>query len=171
MAFLRELFAQVFSDGARIEARRYVAYDGLLGALVLAGAVVLWGSGAAVPLGGLGFGVVFGAGLVLAAPWVVGRARPGVVAPLLAAHGAVVAALALGLGWACGSWALAPRAEGSFRYLPGLLLVGMTYGGALWADFGPWRGRPRPWRLAGFVAGLALEGVVAVLVIRALIGR
>jgi hypothetical protein len=49
--------------------------------------------------------------------------------------------------------------------LPGLIVARATYGAALWADFGPARPRPRPLRLAGFIAGVALEAVVAALVV------
>jgi hypothetical protein len=49
--------------------------------------------------------------------------------------------------------------------------VGATYGAALFADFGPARARPRPWRLAGFITGSALEIVVAVLVVGAVLRR
>jgi hypothetical protein len=47
--------------------------------------------------------------------------------------------------------------------------VGTTYGATLWADFGPPRARPRPWRLSGFLAGVALEVVVAAMLLSALL--
>jgi hypothetical protein len=38
-------------------------------------------------------------------------------------------------------------------------------------DFGPARARPRPWHLAGFIAGVALEAVVAALVVGVVLRR
>ena len=44
-----------------------------------------------------------------------------------------------------------------------------TYGATLWADSGRPIARPRRWRLAGFVAGIVLELLVAALLVAALL--
>jgi hypothetical protein len=166
---LRDLFAQVFSDGARIDARRCCSYNGFLGLLIFVGALALRLSGPPDPLGGRGLALVVASAVVLLPALVVPLIRPPLVPALLAAQGVVVVALTVGLALACAAWALGTPATNTFRYLPGLIVVGTTYGSALWADFGPARARPRPWRLAGLIAGIAIEGVVATLVVAALL--
>lgn len=169
LAFLSDLFAQLFSDGARIDAERYCKYDGVLGLLLLAGAVVTRSSGPPDPLGAGGFALVVASGATLVLGLVVSALRPRWVPALLALHGALVLALTLGLAVACAFWALGPSETRAFRYLPGLIVVGTTYGAALWADHGPARARPRAWRFAGFVAGLVLEVAVGVMVVAVLV--
>jgi len=166
-SFTSDLMAQLFSDRARFGAERYSAYNGFLGLVLLGGAFALRTSGPPDRLGAPGFALVVASALALLAAYAVPALRPRLVPVLLAAHGLLIVALTVAFALACALWALATPA-GGFRYLPGLIVVGMTYGAALWADFGPARARPRPWRLAGFVAGAALEVVVAVLVVRAL---
>jgi hypothetical protein len=166
-SLLRDLCAQLFSDGARIDAGRCCAYNAFLGILLLGGAVVLRVSAPPDPLGPRGFTLVVASAVVLLAALIVPLARPGLVPALLAAQGALIVVLAVGFALACAKWASGTPATRSFRYLPGLIVVGSTYGTALWADFGPARARPRPWRVAGFVVGLALEGVVAALIVMA----
>jgi hypothetical protein len=167
-SFTTDLIAQLFSDRARFAAERCSAYNGFLGLLLLAGAFALRLSGPPDRLGDLGFALVVASAVALLAAYVVPATRPRLVPLLLAAHGALIVALTAAFALACAAWALATPVAGSFRYLPGLIVVGTTYGAALWADFGPRRARPRPWRLAGFLAGVAIEGVVAVLVARAM---
>jgi hypothetical protein len=163
--FLSDLFAQLFSDRSRSDAGRYRGYNGILGLLLLAGAFVLRLSGPPNPLGRVGFALVIGSAAILLAALVVPLTRPPLVPSLLAAHGVVIIALTFGFALACAAWALGTPATRAFRYLPGLIVVGTTYGAALWADFGPARARPRPWRLAGFITGIALELVVAALLL------
>lgn len=170
-SFLRDLFAQLFSARARIDARRCGAYNGFLGLLLLGGALALRLSGPPDPLGGGGFALVVASAVVLLAALVVPVTRPGLVPTLLVAQGLVIVTLTVAFALACARWALATPATGSFRYLPGLIVVGTTYGAALCADFGPTRARPRPWRLAGFITGSALEMVVAALVVGAVLRR
>lgn len=170
MAFLSDLFAQVFSDGARLDAERYCTYNGWLGLLLLAGAFILRFSGPPDPLGVGGFVLAVAGAVALLAALVVRSTAPRFVPTVLAMQGVVIVALTLAFALNSVFWALGSTATRAFRYLPGLLLVGATYGSALWADQGPARARPRPWRLAGFLAGLALEAVVGAFVVRALLG-
>ncbi len=168
--FVFDLFAQLFSAGARIDAARCCSYNGFLGLLLLAGALALRLSGPPDVLGGPGFTLVIASSVVLLAALVVPATRPRLVPVLLATQGVVVVALTAGFALACARWALGSTPESrTFRYLPGLIVLGGTYGAALWADFGPARMRPRPWRLAGFIAGVALDTAVAVLVVGAML--
>jgi hypothetical protein len=169
MSFLRDLFAQVFSNGARIDAQRYCVYNGFLGLLLLAGAFALRLSGPLGPIGAGAFSLVIVAALVLAAALVVPSTRPGLVPTLLATQGVVIVAMTLGFAFASVFWALGGTTTRAFKYLPGLIVVAMTYGSTLWADYGPARARPRPWRLAGFITGIALEAAVGALVVGALV--
>jgi hypothetical protein len=161
---MRDLLAQLFADGARIDASRWCGYDGLLGLVLLGGALALRLSGPPDLLGGLGFVLVVACSAVLIAALVVPLIRPRLVPALLAMHGVVIVALTLGFAGACAAWALGEPESRAFRYLPGPIVVGLTSGAALWADFGPARARARRWRLAGALVGLALEAVVAVVV-------
>lgn len=168
-SFLADLFAQLFSAAARIDAGRCCAYNSFLGLLLLGGAFVLRLSGPPDLLGRFGFAFVVASAAVLLAALIVPVTRPRLVPALLAAQGAVVIALTVGFALACAAWALGRPSTRAFRYLPGLIVVGATYGAALCADFGPARARPRPWRLVGFIAGIALEVVVAALVVGAVL--
>jgi hypothetical protein len=163
--------AQVFSDGARIEATRWCGYNGFFGLVLLGGALALRLSGPPELLGAGGFVFVVGCAGVLLAAFVVPLIRPRLVSALLAAQGVVIVALTLGFAGACAAWALGEPEGRAFRYLPGPIVVGLTSGAALWADFGPARARARRWRLAGAVAGLVLEAVVAVVVVGAVLRR
>ena len=165
--FLRDRLGQVFSPGGRLDAGRCCAANAFLGVVVLGGALALRLSGPPDPLGGGRFAFAVAGGAVLLAALVVPLVRPRFVPALLAAHGAIVVALAIAFALACAAWALEAPAERSFRYLPGLIVVGVAYGAALWADFGPGLAHPRRWRCAGFVAGAVVEAVVAALVARA----
>jgi hypothetical protein len=165
-SFLGDLFAQLFADGTRIDAGRYCAYDAFLGFLLLGGAIVLRVSGPPDLLGAGGFAFVVASAVALLAGLVVPLVRPQRVPALLVAHGAIVLALTVAFALACAAWAVGdPATRPAFRYFPGLIVVGSTYGAALSANFGPARVRPRRWRVAGFVLGLALEVTVAVLVV------
>jgi hypothetical protein len=168
-SLLRDLIAQLFSERSRIDAGRYCAYNGFLGLLLLGGALTLRLSGPPDPLGGPGFALVAAGSVVLLAAFVIPTARPHRVPTLLAAQGLVIIALTIGFALACATWALGTPTTRAFRYLPGPIVLGATYGAALWTDFGPTRARPRSWRLAGFIAGIALEAAVAVLVIGAML--
>lgn len=168
-SFLRDLLAQLFSDGARIDAARWCGYNGFFGLVLLGGALALRLSGPPDPLGGRGFVFVVACAVVLLAALVVPLLRPRLVPALLAAQGVVIIALTLGFAGACAAWALGEPEARAFRYLPGPIVVGLTSGAALWADFGPARARARRWRLAGFIAGIALEAVVAVVVVGAVL--
>jgi hypothetical protein len=167
--FVFDLFAQLFSAGARIDAARCCSYNGFLGLLLLGGALALRLSGPPDVLGEGGFVFVIASSVVLLAALVVPAARPRFVPALLATQGGVIVALTAGFALACASWALGTPESHSFRYLPGLIILGGTYGAALWADFGPPRTHARPWRLGGFIAGVALEAAVAVLVVGAML--
>jgi hypothetical protein len=170
-SFLLDLFAQLFSARARIDAERCCTYNGFLGLLLLGGALAVRLSGPPQPHGGSGFALVVASAVVLLAALVVPATRPRLVPSRLAVQGAIIIALTIAFALTCAAWALRTPAAGTFRYLPGLIVVGTTYGAALWADFGPADVRPRPWRLAGFIGGFALEAAVATLVVGALLRR
>jgi hypothetical protein len=163
-----DLFGQVFSERSRIDAGRYCAYNGFLGVLLLGGAIVLRVSAPPELLGQAGFVLVVVSAVVLLSSLIVPLARPRSVPPLLAVQGALVVVLTLAFAAACARWATR-TAHHSFRYLPGLIVAGTTYGAAQWAEFGPSRARPRPWRVAGFVAGVVFEAVVAALILPTLL--
>lgn len=166
-SFLRDLFGQVASEHPRIDAGRWCAHNAFVGTILLGGALVLRLSGPPDPLGPHAFVLVAASalGLILAA--VVPLLKPGLVPAVLAADGVLVIALTFGFAFACLSWARQAVPMRSFRYLPGLIATGATYGAALWADFGPVRVHARRWRQAGFVVGVVLDGVVGVFVIAA----
>jgi hypothetical protein len=167
VSFLTELIAQVFSDRARIDAERYCSYNGFLGLLLLGSACALRLSTPPRVLGAPSFAFVVASALVLIAALVVPLLRPGLVPALLAVQGVVIVALTFGFALACAAWAIGTPATHAFGYLPGIIALGATYGAALWADYGPPRARPRPWRLAGLIAGAVLEVLVGALLLAA----
>lgn len=137
--------------------------------LLVAGAFVLRGSAPPDRLGQSGFALLIASGTVLLAGLVVPLARSRLMPRVLATQGAMVVVITTALAISCVRWATDKPGEHSFRYLPGLIIVGMTYGTAQWAEFGWHRSRPRPWRLAGLVLGVALEAIVAAFVVGALL--
>lgn len=144
-SFLRDLFRQLASSAPRIDVGRWCAHNAFLGTILLGGALVLRFSAPPDVLGARGFAfVVASAGALLAAA-VLPLVRPTLVPALLAADGLLVIALTVAFS----------------------ITTAMTYGSALWADFGPDRAHARPWRRAGFILGIALEAVVGALVIAA----
>jgi hypothetical protein len=163
-SLLQDLIAQLFSERSRINAGRWCAYNALLGVPLLGGALAWRLSGPPHSLDARGFALVTASGVVLLAAVIVPPTWPRLVTALLTAQGVLVVLLTVGFAGACADWARSTSTH-SFRYLPGLIVVGTTYGTALWADFGPVRARPRPWRLGGFIAGLALEAAVAALLV------
>jgi hypothetical protein len=164
-SFLKDLIAQIFSDRTRIDAERCCCYNGRLGVVLLGGVLALHFSAPPDLLGGPSFALVVVGALVLLAALIVPVTRPQRVPALLALQGLVVVALTLAFALACVVWALGTPESHAFRYLPGLIGVGTTYSAALWASFGPPRARPRPWRLAGLIAGVVLELAVAALLL------
>jgi hypothetical protein len=170
-SFLNDLLTQVFSDRSRIDAERYCSYNGFLGLLLLAGGLALRVSGPPNPRGNFGFAIIMSSAVALIAAFIVPLARPGFVPRLLALQGLLILGLTLGFALACGAWALGHFETRSFGYLPGLITVGTMYGSAQWADFGPPRARPRPWRLAGFIMGVVLDALVAALLLASMLRR
>lgn len=168
-SFSSDLLAGVFSDRVRFDAARCCSYNGFLGLVLLAGTFVTRFAGPPDPLGTLGFGLVFASALVLIAAFVVPLTRPRLVLALLAAQGVVILALSLGLALGAAAWSVGKLEAHSFKYLPGPIAVGTTYGATLWADFGRPRARPRRLRLAGFVLGVVLEVSIAGLLIAKLL--
>ena len=166
-SFLRDLFAQLWSDHPRIDAGPWCAYNAFFGTILLGGALVLRLSGSPDLLGTTALGVIVAAAVALIAAAILPLVRPPLVRPLLAVDGLLVIALTGAFAVTCVGWARETGTTRSFRYLPGLITAGATYGAALWADFGTARAHARRWRLAGFVLGLALDAVVSVLVIAA----
>ncbi|HET7539352.1 MAG TPA: hypothetical protein VFK05_05750 [Polyangiaceae bacterium] len=98
-----------------------------------------------------------GAGVVLSAGVVVARMRPPALARTLALHGALLALLAIGLAFSAVRWALSAAVPGSFRYLPGLLLVLSVYASLQLAEFGYWPASSRRIRSVGVWLGVLLE--------------
>src|SRR4051812_2814605 len=132
---LSDLIAQLFSDRVRFDAARCCSYNGFFGLVLLGGALVLRFAGPPDPLGTVGFAFVVASALLLIAALVVPLLRPRLVPQLLAAQGIVI--LALACACACAAWAIgSAQTHHTFRYLPGLIAVGSTYGATLWADFG-----------------------------------
>jgi hypothetical protein len=167
---VNDLIAQVFSDRVRFDAARCCSCNGFLGLVLLGGAFVLRFAGPPDPLGTVGFAFVVASALLLIAALVVPLLRPRLVPKLLAAQGVLILALAFAFACACAAWAIAPaKTHHTFGYLPGLIAIGSTYGATLWADFGRPIARPRRFRLAGFVAGIVLELLVAALLVAALL--
>lgn len=166
-SFLKDLFGQVAAEHPRIDAGRWCAYNAFVGTILLGGALVLRLSGPPDPLGPRAFVLVATSalGLILAA--IVPLLRPGLVPAVLAADGVLVIALTLAFAFACLYWARHAAPLRSFRYLPGLIATGTTYGAALWADFGPVRAHARRWRQSGFVVGVMLDAIIGVFVIAA----
>ncbi len=162
-SFARDLLAQVFSDKSHIDAGRYCAYNGFLGVIILGAAIVLEVSGSPPALGIWGVALVALSGMALMTALVMPLAWPGRVPKLLAVHGALVLVLTAAFAISCARWALLASPRPSFRYLPGLIVVGVTYGTAQWAEIRS-HGR-RAWRFRGFVAGVVAETVVAALVL------
>jgi hypothetical protein len=141
---LNDLFRQLASDSPRIDAGQWCAHNAFVGTILLGGALLLRFSGP---------------------PYLL--VRPALVPALLATDGIAVLALTIAFSIACIGWARHSAGIRSFRYLPGLITTGATYGAALWSDFGPSRANPRRWRQAGFVIGIALGLVVGAVVIPA----
>lgn len=168
-SFLNDLIAQVFSDRVRFDVARCCSYNGFFGLVLLGGACALRLAGPPDPLGAVGFGFVVASALVLLSALVVPLMRPRLVSTLLVVQGALILALTLGFAFACAAWAIGSVETHSFRYLPGLIAVGTTYGATLCADFGRPGARPRRWRVAGFITGIVLEMLVAVLLLAGLL--
>jgi len=168
-SFLKDLFGQLASDTPRIDAGRWCAHNAFVGTILVGGAFVLRFSGPPDPLGARGFALVLGAGIALFVAAIVPLVRSALVPAVLAADGLVVIVLTLAFAIACVSWTREAAPRGSFRYLPGVVTTAATYGGALWADFGPRRAHPRRWRLAAFVLGVGLDAVVGLLVLGAVL--
>jgi hypothetical protein len=166
-SFLRDLFAQLGSDGARIDAGRWCASNGFLGAILFGGAMALRFSGPPDLLGARGLAVVLASAGALLLAALIPLVRPGLVPAWLVLDGVLVLALTVAFMIVCVDWARTSAPSRSFRYLPGLITTGVTYGAAQLADFGPGRANPRPWRLAGFWVGAALDAVVGAAVIAA----
>jgi hypothetical protein len=169
-AWARELLRQVFSDESLIPAGRYCAYNAFLGLIVLGFAIAF----SVDPPPGHDTRVVLAlpgvVGLCLLAGIPVTLLRPGAALRLLAVHGALIVLLTVWfLGTSVRSTFGSPAT--SFRYFPGLVLLGFSYGMLQVAQFGPWPRQARMLRLAGFVVGVAGEvgfAVVAILVFRRL---
>ena len=168
-SFLGDLLAGVFSDRVRFDAARCCSYNGFFGLVLLVGAFAVRFAGPPDPLGTAGFGFVVASALVLTAALVGPLMRPRLTDALLIAQGVVILTLSLGFALGCAAWAIGSVQGHSFRYMPGLIAIGATYGATLCTDFGPARAHGRRWRCAGFIAGSALEVVVAALLIAALL--
>jgi hypothetical protein len=152
----RELLREVFADQPGIPPGRYCAYNAFVGLILVAFAVVLWvdprpGRDSPADVGFIGVvGVILLSGIAVAL-W-----RPAATSWLLAVHGALIVLLTL---WLLGTGIRAALTSPltSFRYLPGPVLIGMSYGMLQVAQFGPWRRQSKGLRRAGFVAGIAGE--------------
>lgn len=168
-SFLTDLFRQATAGEPRIDAGRWCAHNAFVGTILLGGGLVLRVAGPPDPLGAAGFAFLIATSVALIAAAIVPLVRPGLVQVVLALDGVLVTVLTVAFAAACMRWGLEASATRSFRYLPGLITTAATYGASQWADFGPVRAHARRWRLAGFLTGVALDLVVAVVVIAAAI--
>lgn len=163
-AWARELLREVWTETPSIPPGRYCAYNAFLGLILSGLAFVMWIDrwpviGSTLNAGALGaIGIVLLSGIGLALLW------PAAVTRMLVVHGVLILILTLGFLGSGIEWALAPRAA-SFRYLPGPVLMGMSYGALQVAEFGPWSRHSKRLRVAGFIAGICGELVFAACVV------
>jgi hypothetical protein len=157
---LRDLVAQVFSDREIVTAGTYCAYNAFVGLILVLVAVLFWVTpthryaAVAGPLCGV-------VGLILIAGAPLAFVRPRATVRLLAVHGALIFLVAVWFFAETMKAALSPAPLISFKYIPGPLLVAVTYGTLQLATFGPWPSQARRLRLAGFFLGLAAEVALA----------
>jgi hypothetical protein len=162
-ASLRELVAQVFSERELIDPGTYAAYNIFVG-LILVGAAVLVLVEPRV--GPIALAVALGiAGLTMVAALPVAYLLPRATIGLLCAHGVLFILLALSLAGESIRWALLAPPLSSFRYLPGLIVAALTYGGLQVAVFGPRWANARRIRVASLTIGVLAELAVALALI------
>ena len=153
--WLSALFTAAFAERPAISAKTLVTCNFGIGLLLLLGAGLLLAEPSiGSPWTALAFAC---AGMVLSAGIVVRGLRPAALAFTLAVHGALFALLAASIAYSCLHWALWAVERGSFRYLPGSMLVPSTYGALQLAEFGPWPRTSRAVRRAGVWLGVLLE--------------
>lgn len=166
--WLANLFRQVFSDRAVISPGTYCAYNAFAGVILLAAAILMrvepgFGSARAAAAAAL-------AGVLLIAAVPVALRRPIAAPKLLFVHGLLFTLLAIALAADAIGWARLPAPRGPFRYAPGLTLLLFTYGGLQVGGFGPWRTWARPIRIGALAAGVVVELVVGVVLLRSVFG-
>lgn len=151
--------AQVFSPREIIPPGTYCAYNAFAGIILLVAAILVhiepgWGTTA----GAAALGLV---ALVMMSAIPVALLRPAAVPALLVLQGSLFILLGLAFAADCVRWALFAPPLRPFRYAPGLVLVIVTYGALQAAGFGPSAARARRLRIAGLVAGILCELLVA----------
>jgi hypothetical protein len=163
LALLGDLAAQVFSERELVAAGTYAAYNIFVG-LILVGAAVLV---LVEPrLGPVALAVAIGAtGLVMVSALPVVYLWPRAMSTLLCGHGVLFILLALSLAGDSIRWALQAPPSAPFRYLPGLIVVPLTYGGLQVAAFGPRLANARRIRIAALIAGALAELAVGLALI------
>lgn len=152
---LGDLVAQVFSERDLIDAGTYAAYNIFVGLILIGAAVLVL---VEPHLGPIALAVALGiAGLAMVAALPVAFLWPRAISGLLGAHGVLFILLALSLAGDSIRWALLAPPLSSFRYLPGLIVVALTYGGLQVAIFGPRVANARRIRIASLTIGVLAE--------------
>jgi hypothetical protein len=163
-AWAGELLREVWTDTPSIPSGRYCAYNAFLGLILTGVAFGMWIDGGPVLGSALNAGALSAIGVVLLSGIAVALLWPAAVRRMLVVHGALILILTLGLLDSGIEWALASRGA-SFRYVPGPVLMGMSYGALQVAEFGPWSHHSKRLRVAGFLAGIGGELVFAACVV------
>jgi hypothetical protein len=162
-AWFGDLVAQVFSKRELVAAGTYAAYNIFAGIILIGFAALvlveprLGPATLAIAIGAAGLGMV--SMLPVAYLW------PRVATKLLFGHGVLFVLLALSFAADSVRWALQAPPLAAFRYIPGLVVVPLTYGALQVAAFGPRIANARRIRIAGLIAGALAEMVVAIALI------
>jgi hypothetical protein len=166
LAWLTELFRELFTSTPKLLPGRYAAYNALIGGiLLLIGAVMLSGparSSFAVAIVLVSVGVLLEIGIVLV---FLGIELPRAV---LLLSGLLITALTVAASASSVDWALRAPPKSGFRYAPALSLVLGVYGMLQVAASRPDTARARAIKMCGLYLGLLCELAVFVsLLVRA----
>jgi hypothetical protein len=147
------VFAQIWSDRAVINVGQFCAYNAAIGLGAFGLGLVSWIAPVSAPAEASA--LLLGLGLLLLAGLPFASAAPAAVSRVLFAHGLLITGTALfGSMWSI-AYLLRPAATAhSFRYVPGLTLVLVSYGMLQVGLFGPWPQHSRKLRRFGFLLGL-----------------
>lgn len=148
---LTSIFEQVFSNETLIAPKQYLTANAIAG-VVLA----LWGAALALEARSGGAALLV-AGIAIVALVVSSAAREAWAATALCIQGAVLAVLGVGLAADTMRWAATAPPHATFRYVPGVIAIAITYGMLQIAAFGGSAKRAPTLRIAGLVSGAVLE--------------
>lgn len=155
-----DLVAQLFSEREIVAAGTYAAYNVFAGVILIGVAALVLVEPRLGPVAlALGIGA-FGVAMVSMLP--VAYLWPRAAPTLLFGHGVLFVVLALSFAVASVRWALQAPPLAPFRYVPGLALVPLTYGGLQVAAFGPRGTNARRIRIAGLIVGALAELAVGI---------